>query len=251
MKEQLNCVMNIGEQMLRSGAEVHRVEDTVTRICRAFGAVDVDVLVITSSMVVSVETPAGAVYTQTRRIEALGTDFDKLDKLNRLSRRICSEGLTLEEIKAELSRIADGKRYSFLAECGIYAVIAAAFTLFFGGNLVQGAVSLGIGALIRLVGFLGDKTVKNTVFSKFLSAFALTALAFSAERIGLVPRTDEVIIGNIMLLIPGLGFTNALRDLFTGDSIAGSLRVLEAVLAAAAIAAGYFLFVFLSGGGAV
>ena len=127
----------------------------------------------------------------------------------------------------------------------------AAFTLFFGGNAVQGVVGFVIGALLRVVELFADSTVENTVFSKFLSAFALTALAFAAERLGLVPRTDEVIIGNIMLLIPGLGFTNALRDLFTGDSIAGSLRVLEAVLAAAAIAAGYFLFVFISGGGAV
>ena len=63
-----------------------------------------------------------------------------------------------------------------------------------------------------------------------------------------MPRTDEMIIGNIMLLIPGVGFTNAMRDLFTGDSIAGSLRFLEAALSAVVIAAGYFLFVFLAGG---
>ena len=48
-----------------------------------------------------------------------------------------------------------------------------------------------------------------------------------------------------------LGFTNALRDLFTGDSIAGILRSLEAVLSAVGIAAGYFLFVFITGGAAI
>jgi uncharacterized membrane protein YjjP (DUF1212 family) len=30
-----------------------------------------------------------------------------------------------------------------------------------------------------------------------------------------------------MTLIPGIGLTNALRDLFTGDSIAGLLRAIE------------------------
>ena len=57
----------------------------------------------------------------------------------------------------------------------------------------------------------------------------------------------EIIIGNIMLLVSGLGFTNALRDLFTGESFSGILRLLEAVLCAVAIAAGYFFVAFLGG----
>ena len=59
---------------------------------------------------------------------------------------------------------------------------------------------------------------------------------------------DMVIIGNIMVLIPGIGLTNAIRDLFVGDSIAGLLRTVEAILLALAIAAGYFLFVWMMGG---
>ena len=54
-------------------------------------------------------------------------------------------------------------------------------------------------------------------------------------------HVDKVIIGNIMTLIPGIGLTNAIRDLFTGDSIAGLLRSIEAVLTALSIAAGYYL----------
>ena len=54
-------------------------------------------------------------------------------------------------------------------------------------------------------------------------------------------------IGIIMTLIPGIGLTNALRDLFTGDSIAGLLRSIEAALTALAIAAGYFLISVVGG----
>ena len=60
-------------------------------------------------------------------------------------------------------------------------------------------------------------------------------------KFGVIATADNVIIGNIMTLIPGLGLTKALRDLFTGDSIAGLLRTIEAVLIALAIAAGYFV----------
>ena len=57
-----------------------------------------------------------------------------------------------------------------------------------------------------------------------------------------------MLIGNIMTLIPGIGLTNALRDLFIGDSIAGLLRTIEAVLLALGIAAGYFLVTIFVGG---
>ena len=72
-------------------------------------------------------------------------------------------------------------------------------------------------------------------------------MAFLAVKIGVIEKVDKIIIGNIMTLIPGIGLTNAIRDLFTGDSIAGLLRSIEAVLIALAIAAGYFLVAVLGG----
>ena len=65
---------------------------------------------------------------------------------------------------------------------------------------------------------------------------------------GILYYIDKVIIGNIMTLVPGIGLTNAIRDLFVGDSIAGILRTIEACLIALAITAGYFVLIFLVGG---
>ena len=95
--------------------------------------------------------------------------------------------------------------------------------------------------------FISEKIIPNKVFSKFIAAVVNTLLATFAVGYGLIASPDMVIIGNIMTLIPGIGLTNALRDLFTGDSIAGLLRTVEAALTALAIAAGYFLVIFLGG----
>ena len=51
--------------------------------------------------------------------------------------------------------------------------------------------------------------------------------------------TDSIVIGNVMLLIPGLALTSALRDIIGGDLITGSLVMIEAVLKAVAIAIGF------------
>ena len=188
----------------------------------------------------------GVTYTETRRIRSLGTNFEKLDRLNALSRKICAKGFSAGEVDRELAAIEKCKPYSVWVSFGACALIASAFTLFFGGNLWQALAALFIGCGVHLTDLLAERTLRNPIFCKFASASVLTALVFWVCRMtGLVG--DEIIIGNIMLLVSGLGFTNALRDLFTGESFSGILRLLEAVLCAVAIAAGYFFVAFLGG----
>ena len=100
---------------------------------------------------------------------------------------------------------------------------------------------------MRFGAYLSEKIISNKIFNKFFCTVITTALAYLAVSLGWIPSVDNVIIGNIMTLIPGIGFTNAIRDLFVGDSIAGLLRSIEAVLIALAIAAGYFLVAMLGG----
>lgn len=247
MQEQFACVMDIGEQMLLSGAEVHRVEESITRMGYALGAQRVDVFIITSSMVVTLYMDEGVSLTQTRRITSSTTDFEKLHRLNNLSRQLCQTPMTPAEIREELKTAVSGATYPAWLECLCYAAIAGAFTLFFGGDVVEMTISLVVGALVRLLSQLVETRIPNRVFVKFSAAVLVTAFAGVCLRWGWIGDVDKVIIGNIMSLIPGIGFTNALRDLFTGDSIAGLLRSIEAVLTALAIAAGYFLVAVLGG----
>ena len=245
MKEMLNAVCDIGEQMLISGAEVHRVEDSVLRMCNAIGAERADVFIITSSMIVTVYTADEKAYTQTRRITSIGTDLEKLHRLNALCRRLCSERLPLDIVRTEFKEIVRIKGYPLWLEFIVYGLIGGAFAVFFGGGFIEGAVALAVGCALRAVTLISDKLVQGRIFSRFACSFTASALAYLGFKLGIIPTVDNVIIGNIMVLIPGIGLTNALRDLFVGDSIAGLLRLIEAVLIALAIAAGHFLFITL------
>lgn len=247
MEKLFDSIIDIGEQMLLSGAEVHRVEDSLKRIFSAYGTKRTDVFIITSSIVVTVHTN-DKIYTQTRRITETSADYEKLHKLNELSRNICKNRYSEDEIRKQLDSISSSKKYPLWLEFICYAIIAGAFTLFFGGGATEAAASLMIGALVRFVILLCDKTLKNKVFSKFISAFAATSFAFLALKLDIIKTVDKVMIGNIMTLIPGIGLTTALKDLLVGDSIAGLLRTIEACITALAIAAGYFSVAFLTGG---
>ena len=247
MIQSIGYAMDIGEQMLLCGAEVHRVEESISRMCDAFGAVRADVFIITSSMVVTVYFKDGNSYTQTRRVSGTDINYEKLHHLNRLCRDICEKKISVEEIEERLNQAACSKRFPVWLEAICYALIAGAFCLFFGGGLVEMAISFLVGLIVRVVVFLCDWIIPNKIFGKFISSAVSACLAFLFVRLGVIGVADKVIIGNIMTLIPGIGLTNALRDLFVGDSIAGLLRCVEAMLTALAIAAGYFLVAVLGG----
>ena len=243
--EVFNCIMDIGEQMLISGAEVHRVEESINRMCYSFGAKRVDVFIITSSMVVTVYKDDGTTFTQTRRITSSKINIERLHQLNNLSRMICQGEISADEIKNKLNEAVSCKKFPRWLQFISSSVIAGAFTLFFGGNYLESIISLLVAAVVWICVFFTDKIIPQKTFSKFFASAIATLLAFLVVHIGWINSMDKVIIGNIMTLIPGIGLTNAIRDLFVGDSIAGILRLTDAMLTALAIAAGYYLIAVL------
>ena len=103
-KDYLHVFLDMGDALLNSGAEIFRVEDTLNRMGYACGATHMNVFVITSSIVITMEFPGDGARTQTRRIhECGGNDFTKLEQLNDLSRRFCSHPVSAAELRKDLS----------------------------------------------------------------------------------------------------------------------------------------------------
>ena len=72
----------------------------------------------------------------------------------------------------------------------------------------------------------------------FLASFLTGILVSLAGRILPGLHVDQVMIGDIMLLIPGIMMTNAIRDFLLGDTISGALRLTQALLLAGVLALG-------------
>ena len=81
----------------------------------------------------------------------------------------------------------------------------------------------------------------------FLSAAVITVYGEILARIEKTPTTT-FLVPSIVPLIPGIALTNSLRDMISGDIMTGMLRFFDAVLGAAAIAAGYILAAQVLGG---
>jgi uncharacterized membrane protein YjjP (DUF1212 family) len=233
--------LNIAEQMLRCGAEVGRVEDSLRRMGTAYGAERVEVFSITSSIIVTIYARSFGAVTQTRRITSTSTDLYKLELLNQLSRQICRDHLTPEQIDEELEKIAAAPVYRPWAIALVYALASATFTLFFGGTWHDAAAAAVIGLAIHGATMALSPILSNNFLTMFLLSCLGGLLARILVNLGFGLSVDKICIGNVMLLIPGIPMTNAIRDMFTGDTIAGLSRFLEVLLLAMTIAFGFVL----------
>lgn len=88
----------------------------------------------------------------------------------------------------------------------------------------------------------------NQIFVNVVASFLVSLAAIALVNGHWGQDANKIIIGNIMLLIPGIALTNSLRDMISGDIMSGMLRFFDAILVAAAIAAGYILAAQLIGG---
>ncbi len=245
----LTQIMDLGEILLKSGAEVNRVEDTVLRVGCAYGFTRVDVFSITSSIVVSAHNDQGEVYTETRRITEYATDFDKIERVNHLSRRICSAPIDEEELALAIAEIKNAQGYSEKTMFFIYGFISAVFSLFFGGSLMDAMAAFFCGLLLRAVVRLGRRMALQTIVLNFFTSAAVGGAAIALIKLGLGQNMDKIIIGNIMLLIPGILLTTSLRDMINGDLITGIIGFGDAILRSLALSFGFTLVIIWFGGG--
>ena len=234
----LDLVAELGYHLAMCGAETYRVEDSINRICAAYG-VKSEVWAIPNCMTVSLRTDDGQLLTRMKRIGFHGNDLDSVEKYNSLSRRICAER---PQISVAFQWLADTNKakiqYGLLMYLLGNILGAAGFAVFFGGSLVD-AFCAGLCAILLAITekFL-SKFKTNPFFRTIACSFIMTAVAYITGILGICDNTDMVIIGTLMILVPGLIITNAMRDIIFGDTNSGINRIVQVFLIAAAIALG-------------
>ena len=237
-QEKVSLAVTIGEEMLKSGGEVYRVDDTVKRILTFYGFKDFNVFVISNGIFVTVDENGENPLSCVRNVHTWSTDFEKIADLNRLSRDICSGKCPVDEGEKRLKNIVSKKSDSLRLEVVATGIGCGAFCYIFGGKLLDVVVAFGIGCLLKL--FLEASAKKDV--SKFIrhivGSIMATILAVLAHCVVDVIMVDKVIIGSIMILVPGVTLTTSIRDFFNGDYLSGSIHLIDALITAVCIATG-------------
>ena len=237
INEILEVANYAGKIMLQSGAEAYRVEETMNRICISLGVESASSFA-TPTVIISSISHNGAIKSLVERISNRSVDLQKIHKVNDLARNINRDNITLEELKEALKEIEDEKRYSNKTTILFSAIGAFGFVFLFGGSFRDAIAAFFIGLAVKYVSIKSDNFGINSFFNTSISAGILALLAIISIRINLANDMDKVIIGSIMLLVPVLAITNAIRDTVAGDLVSGLVRGAEAFLTAIAVAVG-------------
>ena len=235
----LSFAMDLGKSMVQCGAEISRVEESVLRVCCAYGMEDTQVFSIISVIVATTFDKDRKSETQSRRIYTYATNFQKLERLNALSRRVFETHPPLAEAAAELQAIHNEKDRFHVTACLGYILGASAFTVFFGGSWKDALCAAPIAVILYLVSTLFKVRGMNKLFVTGLSSAISGFLAIAFVRLGIADNASMIMIGDIMLIIPGLMLINSVREMLCGDVMSGLLRLLESLIISAAIACGF------------
>ena len=234
----LDLAVEVGYRLAISGAETFRIEESISRILKSYD-ISAEVFAIPNCLHVSIETDNGQSITKMRRIGPHGNDLDTVEKYSNLSRRICTEKPEPALIRQWLRETEEKTRKyplpvyflgNFLGSFG--------FCILFGGSYIDCLCAGICGLVIGLVSKLMVNLNVNPFFKTISASFLMALLAYLFNYVSLCDRVDSVIIGALMILVPGLIFTNGMRDIIYGDTNSGINRFVQVFLIAAAIALG-------------
>ena len=232
----LDLAYEAGSILLENGAEISRVEETMRRIASHYGVEDESFFVLSNGIMAT-----GKNYARSKFIPIKGASLDKVVAVNQLSREVAEGECSLEQLEQRLKQIRAMKAKPVWEQILASAVGSAAFCIIFGGGFMDCLASFIAGLVLWVFMLFVSSKRLSRIVGNVTGGLLATLICFGLYRIGLGNHLSNMIIGAIIPLIPGVPFTNGIRDMANEDYIAGVTRLLDAMLTFFCIALGVAL----------
>ena len=214
-----------GAILLENGAEISRVDETMRRIAGHYGVDDESFFVLSNGIMATAKG-----FARTKFIPIKGTSLDKVVAVNQLSREVSEGKCDLEQLESRLKVIRAMRPKPAWEQIAASAFGSAAFCIIFGGGFADSIAAFVAGLVLWVyMLFVGYRHLSR-IAGAITGGLLATLLCGVMFRMGLGTHLSNMIIGAIIPLIPGVPFTNGIRDLAHEDYIAGVTRLLDALL---------------------
>ena len=236
-KDLMNLSLYTGALLIQNGAESYRAEDTIERICKSVSNIsNVSAYALPSAIFISMEFE-GETLSNFRKITIADTNLYKIERVNSFSREFVSSDFSIKEAYDKLFEIdnTEEKKEKIYLSGGI---AASFFSVLFGGDLKDFFASFFIGILIPIILDKLSHFKLSFFINNIICAFITSILAITFVHFNFGSNIDNIIIGVIMLLVPGVAITNSVRDIMSGEFITGAITMIKAFFIALAIAFG-------------
>lgn len=240
-KRIIELALKTGKLLLVNGAETYRVEEAVMRMIESKHLFNTNVFVIPTGIILTCEDDTER-FSYLERVRPEGIDLEIIDRTNDFSRIFSNGQLNINEAEVRIKSIENAPHFSKLTRF-IFSGMAGGFFLFLlGGSYIELILAYIISSFTTL--FYDKITVlhlnfffKNILGGLFASALGLAAV-ITLSHFNITASLNTIIIGPLMVLVPGVPITNGIRDLISGELLSGSAKIMEALFTAIALAFG-------------
>lgn len=231
--------INLGELMLINGAETYRVEDTLNRILSVSNLSTIDSVVMPTVIFATIGDDSIQSISVVKRVHRRGVHLNKVALANDLSRRFCSNSISLDNAISELKEIEKKSVLPVGKQIVTIGVMCGSFSFLFGATLLDMVAAFLVGLILGIIQtLLRNITRTNLVINVIGGATIALFSVFFNQYLHIGSHLDLIIVGSMMPLVPGVAITNAIRDTIQGDYLSGLSRAADAFVIAAGIAVG-------------
>ena len=241
----LDAALEAGCILLTNGAEIFRVEETIDRICHYYGVHSCSVFTLTNGIFLTAGSESEPYFAKVKHLPVGGSHLGRVAAVNQLSREIEQGKYTIEEVVKKLEEIKNIQETPNWAKLIAAALGCGSFCILFQGAFFDCLTAFFAGIFYYLFKFYIDKGQMSKITSNLCGGMLLTIICLISYHIQLGQNLYGMVAGSIMPLVPGVPFTNSIRDFADGDYISGAVRMLDAILVFFSIAIGMGLIFLL------
>jgi uncharacterized membrane protein YjjP (DUF1212 family) len=233
-----------GRGIASSGGSATDVERYIEEIGRKNGF-KTEVASTPTVIHISIVEADGRSWSRIERIKVERPNFYKIMGYRRLMKDYMHDENSGEDTIELLKELEKGREHYSVFLRSLFAALAAfAFSIVFGGSLVEASLSMSI---TLPVFFSLVQLPSNRMLIDFLAGFTITILAVSAGHLFDL-NSSNIIVGSIMPFVPGILITNSVLELANRNLVSGSSKLTEALLILASLVFGASSAYFVVGG---
>lgn len=247
--KKLDLLLITGQLLMENGANTDRIVRDILRSGAYMGIPQDNINIHISYGTIMLNINDGQrFHTGFKKTLHHNVDMTILSGISKLAWRAMAEEYPLTKYESELYRIANGgQHYSLPIKILASGLACAAFSVLFGGNLVDAfftMISATVGFYTRL---LCTRWQVNIYISIIFSALMATLTACGTTLISPSATPWFATIGSTLFMIPGIPLMNAIDDFFNNYIISGLTRFTHTILIVSSMSAGIFAALSLTG----
>lgn len=235
--EATEFLVELARALAANGSTADRIERALSTAAERIG-IHAEFFATPTSVFASIGTGTRNA-TKLVRVESADINLDRLTRLDAILQAISARKLTVAEARQRVSdTLTSPSPWPTWAAVASFAASGGCASVFFGAQGAEIAVAVGAGLSVGLLGILTDRVRRLLRVFEFLSGLLVALIAYAATILLGPLNVEPIIVGGLIVLIPGLSLTIAVSEVATRHLLSGASRLIGAAASLASIAFG-------------